>query len=297
MHHAGNPPLYTRPDPDGSSTDPSMFAAANTGARALYVDQSLGLSGNDGRFWTTAMQTIQEAVDAATTWTNIFIKAGIYEENVGITTQMTNLIGERRASVIIAPAVGTALTITADYCNISALSAQASSGISIRINGDRNIVHHVGVLNQNLQANGEWTELHHLKVVSAVPYAIRLYGNHSNVHDCFIDGAHTGVFGGNTYYSKIHDNEIKNCSVAGIQLGSTAHHTSIYHNNLIANAVQAKDEGTGNKWFENHYNDHTADTDHTGIADTAYAFTTGNDYHPCSSRNGWKRQTLGLAPT
>lgn len=288
----------------GRNTTPREFKKGardipfGMGAKSLYVDTTNGHASNDGESWMTAMATIQAAIDAAGVWSNIFIKAGTYAEAVTISTQKINLIGERRASVIIAPASGIALTANADYCNASHLTTQTTVGDhSISITGDRNILDHVAVQGKNLRVAGDFNDIKQVWIRTAIADAIHISGEFTRVHRCLISGAYIGILAGDADYCEIYENEIKNCSVAGIRLEAAAGSNSIYHNNLIGNTVQVQDAGSANEWWENFYDDHTADTDHTGITDTAYAFTSGNDYHPCSSRNGWKRHTLGLAPT
>ena len=267
------------------------------GAKSLYVDGATGHANNDGESWATAMATIQAAVDAASVWTDIFIRAGTYAETVQINEQKINLIGERRASVIIAPTSGTALTVSADYCNVSAITAQTTVGDnSILISGSRSILDHIAVQSKNLYCTGNWNEIRQIWIKTAVADAISIAGEYLKVHHCLIDGAYTGILAGDADYCEIYENEIKNCSVTGIKLQADASNNSIYHNNLIDNATQVEDAGTDNEWFENFYNDHTTDADYSGVCDTAYSFTTGYDRHPCSSRNGWRKRTLGLAP-
>lgn len=268
------------------------------GAKSLYVDGADGHASNDGESWPTAMATIQAAIDAGGVWSNIYIKAGTYTEAVTIDTQKINLIGERRASVIIAPASGVALTVNADYCNASHLTTQATVGDdSILISGDRNLLHYVTVQNKNLHCSGDFNEIRQVWIKTAVADAISIAGEYAKIHHCLIDGAYIGILVGDGDYCQIYENEIRNCSIAGIRLQAAASNNSIYHNNLINNATQVEDAGSSNEWFENFYDDHATDTDYTGCADTAYSFTTGNDRHPCSSRNGWKRRTLGLVLT
>jgi len=294
----------TRQQLFGRTTTPREFKKGardipfGMGAKSLYVGGTNAHASNDGESWVTAMATIQAAVDAAGVWTNIYIKAGTYAEAVTIDSQKINLVGERRASVIIAPASGVALTINVDYCNASHLTAQTTVGDnSIAITGDRNLLHYVAVQNKNLHCYGDFNEIRQVRINTAVPDAISIAGTYAKVHHCLIDGAYIGILAGNADYCEIYENEIKNCSVTGIRLQAAASNNSIYHNNLINNATQVEDAGSSNEWFENFYDDHTTDSDFTGCADTAYAFTTGNDRHPCSSRNAWKRRTLGLVLT
>jgi hypothetical protein len=272
------------------------------GAKSLYVDAASGHPHNDGESWITALDTIQAAVDAASAWSDIFIKAGTYQEAVTINTQKLNLIGERRASVIIAPTSGIALTIAADYCNIHALIAQTTTGSnSILISGIRNLLDVVGINEKNIYITGDHNELSRIKVTSAIPDAIKVAGDYASIHNCLIDAAHTGILITAGNYCNVYENDVKNCITAGIRCHNTSTpkstYNSIYHNNLTNNTAQVADDGTNNRWFENFYDDHTTDTDHTGIADTAYSFTGGTDYKPVSQRNGWKLHSLGLVPT
>lgn len=293
----------TRQELFGRNTTPRLFKQGardipfGQGASSIYVDGVNGDASNDGESWLTSMATIQAAIDISKSWANIFIRAGTYAENLTIATQKINLIGERRASVIIAPSTGTALTLTTDYCNVSHLTAQSPGTNSINITGDRNKLDYITVQNKNMSVAGDFNEVSQVWVRSAVADAIAISGNYADIHHNMVNGAYAGIVGTNADYAQVYDNDISNCTVAGIKLDSASSNNTIFHNNLVDNYVQAQDAGSSNQWFENFYDDHTTDSDYTGCADTAYQFTTGYDRHPVSSRNAWKRRTLGIVLT
>ena len=104
------------------------------GAQSLYVDGTDGHDSNDGESWITATKTIQEAVDTADSWTQIFVKDGAYTEAVLIPSSLPNirLIGESaNGTILSSPSVSSALKIEADNFHISNFHCRSGAGATL----------------------------------------------------------------------------------------------------------------------------------------------------------------------
>jgi len=264
------------------------------GAASLYVDDTDGNDSNDGESWLTAKKTIQAAVDAADSWTQIFVKAGTYAENVLITNNTTHLIGENRATTIITPAIAHVLDLSGDNCIVSGFTLKTNAALvaSCNVDGNRNTVLDC-ILDASVSyafgiiGGGDYNIIHHIRAESAnMGNVCSFDGDEWEVHSIWTDNTNFGIYLYGDYH-RIHDNEIRNSNSEGIRLRNTATNCSVYHNNLIGNTVQVKDEGSGNKLFENFYDDHTNVDNGFGIATAPYAYSSGTDHRPVVVRNGW----------
>lgn len=283
------------------------------GAASLYVDATDGSDSNDGESWKTAKKTIQEAVDTADHWTNIFIKPGAYAEAVHIDTKHgISLLGATRAGVhITAPNGGSAFAATA----IGFEDALSGYVANLKLTGGDS---YYGVYAANSDL---------LRVENCYCYAcysgIKLYnsddvvifnntidGNNLNV------GAHGGVYlDANSSRSHVFQNTISNYTGTGtgawilgddcrfhdntitsvyygLYVQAAMAVATIFHNNLITcSSAYIKDDSTNATVFENYYSVHSNVDNGFGIAKAPYAYTGGTDPRPVVTRNGW----LGLS--
>jgi parallel beta-helix repeat protein len=97
------------------------------GSTSLYVDQtsSKASDDNDGYDWFRPKKTVMGAMLDAAAWAFIFIRGGVYAENVVIPYENVTLIGIVQAGVDraeIAPSSGVPITVQCGYCEIRGLS-------------------------------------------------------------------------------------------------------------------------------------------------------------------------------
>ena len=279
----------------------TALGVQKVGYTAYYVDGTIGSNEYDGLTWETPFLTIQHAIDESESWAKIYVKAGSYSEMVTIPSgkENTQLIGEKQGTTIIYPAVaGYPLTINSNWCIVKSITAKTDwGGFAIFVSGDRNLVQDCLGVDAPISTIGDYN-----KIDSCIDdtCGFRIQGNYNEIHDCFVDGAIIGILvAGPTYFSKVYNNEIKNCTSTGIRLKTEGllipKYNSVFHNNLTGNVAQVFDDGNDNKWWENYYDDHIVDTNNDGLCDTPYTFTTGTDYTPVSKRNGWNQISLGTS--
>lgn len=264
------------------------------GAKSLHVDGTKGHDSNDGESWKTAVKTIMEAVDTADSWTQIFVKAGTYAENVAITDSTIHLIGENKSTTIISPAAAHTLDLQGNGCIVNGFTLKTNATLvaSCRVIGNWNVVSDC-ILDASVSAavgimgGGDYNTIHHIKAESSnIGNVCGFEGDEWEVYSNWVDNANYGVYVYGKHH-KIHDNEIRNSNTKGIYLQATATDCSVYHNNLVGNTTQVHDAGSGNKLIENFYDDHTNVDNGFGIAKAPYAFTGGTDPRPVVTRNGW----------
>lgn len=278
------------------------------GAASLYVDGTDGHDSNDGESWKTAKATIQEAVDTADPWTQIFIKAGTYAESVTITDDSIHLIGQSRDSVDIHPPTNNALTISGDAVAVTKLSLFAPTEYkycanltgenlaldTIKLNGAAGgggillaAPHHT-ILNNIYASNGTLSDAITTSGTSSYLTISNSIFNLTRASAAYV------MYLAGVSKSKIFNNDIGALPGAGgygIWLTSTCSDLSIVHNNFLSNNTQIDDASSKGTFFENYYSEHSNVDNGFGIAKATYAFTTGTDPRPVVVRNGW----LGLS--
>jgi hypothetical protein len=283
------------------------------GAQSLYVDGTDGDDSNDGESWLTAKKTIQAAIDAASHWTNIFIKPGAYAEAAQVDSKHSiSLLGATRAGVhITAPSGGNEFTSSA----VSFKDALGGYVANLKLTGGTD---YYGVYGSNADL---------LRIENCHCYGcsdgIRLYSTDDAVIcNNIIDGnnlniavTHAGIYidpassrshtyqntisnytgSGNGAYlgdeSRFHNNTIESVP-RGIMLTSIVTSATIFHNNIITCSLgNITDASTNAEIFENYYSSHSNVDNGFGIAKAPYAYTGGTDPRPICVRNGW----LGLS--
>jgi len=270
------------------------------GAKTLYVDGDNGNDHNDGLSWKTAFKTIQAAVDAADSWTNIYIKSATYPENVEVEKDGIKLIGQNCTNVIVKPDSGTAIDITANGCLVTSLTAigNGTGEAGLLIGGLRSCIYTVVVGNQNSSGYGLITGCNFVHCKSVITdsvhvpgYGFSLYGgDYIEVEHCIIDSVAYDAFvlGSEAplRYSLIHDNTIVDPSRHGIN-GSSAE-TIVFHNNFIGcGSDDINDPSSQLIVLENYYDDHSNVDNGFGIATEPFSFIGGSDPRPVVYRNGW----------
>lgn len=278
------------------------------GAKSLYVDGTNGDDSNDGESWITAKATIQEAIDTAESWTQIFIKSATYAENVVIPTgkDSIGLFGEKESGVTVIPASGRGIDVAADRCEIHNLTAigngSGSAGPGVffsRTAAVNPTATNLTIGNQHatgtgLMSYGEYATIEQIKCSTThQPYdALYIYSSkYTTVYDCHLDAAHIGIYVVSSDDCKVHNNTILNGSSRGMYVYGGSYNT-IYHNNFINNTTQLSDNEATAIVFENFYDDHTNVDNGHGIATEPYAFTGGSDLRPVAIYNGWNSVSI-----
>ena len=273
------------------------------GAKSLHVDGINGNDHSDGESWLTAFKTIQAgAIDHAESWTDIFIKASIYAENVSISESNVSLIGESIASTIVEPASGDAIVVSGDDVSLFSLfpKAAAATKYCLKVTGDRCLI-------DTIALDGPTDSLG-IDVRNSFRSSVKnIYASNANLrmgiqiwNSPFAEVSHNYLYLTRgvgwcivlEYASKalVHDNEISDQPV-GVLNGSHSSGNTVFHNNFIGNSTQITDYSGNNLYFGNYFDDHTNVDNGFGIATAAYSFTTGSDPRPVVIRNGW----LGLS--
>jgi len=271
------------------------------GALSVYVDAINGHDSNDGESWKTAVATIQEAVDIAEPWTQIFIKSGTYAESVVVDTENISLIGADKATTVLSGTEYT-LLISSNHCSIQSLQSKVNTAnySAVRITGDDCIIKDCVVDATPALAGtigvifvGDHAEISNVSVSSDITYiGLTLQGDYLKVHDCEVYGCTHGLdLSGN--YGTICDNTVMSCTRGiSVLLGVATGNAVIYHNNLINNTTQAQTDTPQSIWIENFYSDHTNINNGFGIATKPYPFTNDIDLSPVVTVNGWNLVSL-----
>lgn len=277
------------------------------GAASLHVDGTKGNDSNDGESWLTAKKTIQDTIDAADQWTQIFIKAGTYAENVTITDDSIHLIGQSRDSVDIHPASGNALTVSGDSVAITKLSLYSPTDVNTYcavLSGENLIVDTIKLNGASGASGIRLTTPNHTILNNVYAANSRLSSGiyatgtaaYLTISNCIFNLTYTSpayaIYLEKISKSKIFNNDIGALSGGyGIWIEPDCANLSIFHNNFLSNNVQVDDTSSKGTFFENFYSEHSNVDNGFGIAKAPYTFTTGTDPRPVVTRNGW----LGLS--
>lgn len=130
-------------------SDPDLFFATNITSSAIYDASGNGRNGTNGnspeyyledttgvnaRVYNldadTWYDTIQKAVDNATAGDSIWISGGTYSEHV-VVDKTLNLTGNSSSSTFISSQGNDAITLNADWVNISSIAMSGANGIII----------------------------------------------------------------------------------------------------------------------------------------------------------------------
>lgn len=286
---------------------------AKEGATTYYVDGVTGNDGANGLTWESAKKTVMGAVDIADSWADIYLKAATYPEKVTVPSSQEglSLIGEHQASTIVgsgAAAGTTGLNIEGDYCTVTRISVKGhlTTG-AIITSGEYLIIEDIVLLADTADSRGIYVYGAKYSVISGVVATSAnindaIYVSHSGgtqyceIKGCKISNCSVDAIKLRGQDLLVHDNTISSCN-AGIDISNHSLYSTVYHNNLIGNAVQIDDDAVGGPTavFENFYDDHTNVDNGSGIADAPYAIAgvAGNsDPRPVIVRNGWLAAAL-----
>jgi len=129
-------------------TESANLNLAKTGATSLFVDQ-LGVNAsddNDGFDWDRPFLTIMGAMAMANPWTEVFIRTGVYPENVVIPYENIKLHGAVQSGlskVSIAPVSGVPLTIQHEFCCIGRMELVSTDAYGCVIGADNVVIHDI----------------------------------------------------------------------------------------------------------------------------------------------------------
>ena len=277
---------------------------AKEGYTAYYVDGTDGLDTYPGDSWDQPFKTVQHAIDEASSWAKIFVKDGTYNENVVVAKDHIHLIGNDKETTILTATTGFPVIVSGHDCEIEDFYGKAVElgKPCFSIGGEYNSIHDCMVYGSNVGLSvgvaitGAHSKAYNITNVADTYMGVYSSGNYNEIYGCHIDAAYTGVqvVGDQC---EVHNNEFRNGKAGGWAIDIDGDNNSIYHNNLVSNNKYTSDVGSGNRWFENYYSDHTTDTNNDGMADTSRTEDGATDYQPVSHRNGWNQESLPVIVT
>lgn len=229
----------------------------------------------------------------------------VYNENVKLSVG-TTLIGENSRTTIVSPATkcGISYDGRADSCEIRTIGAVCNDPdyAAIHLYGSHNNVVDcevdgggaADVWGCYIRGWGHSSVSGVSNATSRLLYGVAVASEDNEIKDCEIDGVGTGIYLTSCNESLIQDNTISDCTT-GLKTGNVAvEDNTISHNNFINNTAQVDGttQGANNEFIENHFDNHTTDTDNNGLADTVYTENAITDYQPVARRNGWEQISL-----
>jgi parallel beta-helix repeat protein len=232
----------------------------------------------------------------------------VYDEQVQLVVG-TTLIGENSRTTIVSPAANCAISYVdrVDSCEIRNIGAVCDEigYAAIHLYGTHNNV--VDCIVDSGGAADVWgcyvrgwgySSIRGVKNATPIlKYGVAAASGNNEIRDCEIDGAEIGIYIAACTESLVFDNTISNCTT-GLETNSVGtENNTISHNNFINNTAQVDGttQGANNHFIENHFDNHTTDTNNNGLADTVYTENSITDYQPVSRRNGWKQISLSGA--
>lgn len=254
---------------------------------SLFVD----IENTDGPWIGTQQypfQNISDAIDAAgDKIINIYVASGTYNEDIFI-YKTINLIGANRSNTIIT-GIGESNTIyiTEGNTYLTGFTIQNSgpndAGIKVTTSNNE-ISNNIIKDNYNgIDADGaKYNSLHNNTFISNSMYGIffRSGSNHNSIErNLFEDNSYgTRILGSHNIL--VVENVFYN-NRRGVYLCCGATNNIIYYNNFINNSIwSAKDDPSGNVWYNeetnhgNYWDDYEGiDEDNDGIGDTPYNIT------------------------
>jgi hypothetical protein len=134
------------------------------GSTHLYVDMHSDAASddNDGYDWSRPYKTIQGALVDAPAWTEIWIRYGIYEENLIVPHENIKLHGciqDGIDRVVVQPVEGVPLLIDSGYCEVDGMAFVSNNASAIRCNYPSHYLHdlYIEVSNDlDVSCSGIW---------------------------------------------------------------------------------------------------------------------------------------------
>lgn len=260
--------------------------------------------------------TIQAALDAPQTLDGhlIFVDNGTYFEHV-VVNKSVSIIGGNVSSTIV-NGNGTGAVFFVNASNVTIKGFRVENGtIGIKIENSNNsavignhVVYNVDAIllrysnnctvNQNLVenntnrgilvTNSRSFTIANNRVCGSGYYGINANSSVSGVirQNYVEENLHDGIGLINSNSCLIEGNTVINNSFFGILIEFSSNNNNVYHNNIIANGIQASSSNPTNKWdsdFEgNYWSDYTGiDLNHDGIGDSYYVISDDNvDNYP-----------------
>jgi len=233
------------------------------------------------------------------------IVIGVYNEWVKLLAG-TTLIGENSRTTIVSSAAHCAISYDdrCDDCEVQNIGAVCNDPgyAGIHLYGRNNrivdcVVDGAGAANVwGCYVNGyEHNTIRGVRnATSALTHGVAAASNNNEIIDCKIDGVGIGIYLNSCNESVVQNNTISDCTTGLKTSNVGVKDNTITHNNFINNTAQVDGttQGPNNEFIENHFDNHTTDTNNNGLADTVYTENAITDYQPVARRNGWEQVSL-----
>jgi len=238
-------------------------------------------------------ESIQEAINNASSGDIIYVLSGTYQENIVINKSIT-LIGENRENTIIdGGGIGNVISIQFSDVNISGFTIQngdPSRGCGIYAERARNVV----ISNNNIKTNyvgirmasSSWNSMRE-NTISGNYIGIQLiYSGGNAIYRNVVSNNYYGI---DFFYYSINNVIYENILSGnnwGISCSWYSDNNVFYHNNFIDNNHDVYTEETKNTWSVsgegNYWDDYSGkDLNKDGVGDFPYNITGENvDYYP-----------------
>lgn len=263
--------------------------------------------------------TIQEAINAASDGDTIFVRNGVYCEDV-VVNKTLFLVGESTASTILnGTTIEPTMIIEANDVNITGFTFEGWSFENIAIDGANGVViagnkiifnaqgidvensSNVAIENNTINGNGldnigimlsysSDCKIVNNTVTNAIYDGIRLWFSNDNLlHGNLIEDNDCGIFLHESSRNTVSENTVSGSGGPGIYLESGSLNQRIFHNSFVDNTNQAVVfGGSTNYWDDgypssgNYWSDYNGtDADGDGIGDSPYVIDAGNsDNYP-----------------